>query len=300
MAKHKAKTSKSQRDRSNILIAKKLKAAGIISKRANLHSGKYISKGVLQKVRQYQSAAEFNYKAIKVSKAMARDAKAKGFQVVGGNKIIGPNSKRFTTRLKKGELTGVRPVKGGMMEEVILPMSVTDMQSLHNLLASGIDNLKMSDEQFAFRYHGNESYRAFLNTQQLLDYMRHYKGLTDLSASRKPEDLQEEFEGFSIFRLHESAVPKNLRTVRQREEDRKLMRREAMRSGVWVGKPNRKSKTRSERAANMHPDRAARFLQGLADKDKARRTKIMSDPFKAAQYKEAAKKRAKLSREKKG
>lgn len=300
MGKHTRKIYAPQREKANILIAKKLKAAGILSKRANLHSGKFISKEVLAKVKAYKYAAEFNYTTIKVSKDLANKAKASGFQVIAGNKIIGPKSKKFKNRLLAGELTGVRPVKGGMMEEVILPMSVVDMHSLHAQLQSGIDNLKMPNEQFAFRYHGNESYRAFLNTKQLLEYLRHYQGLTNLSSSRKPEDLREEFEAFVIFRLHPESVPQNIRSVRQRQEDNQLMRREAMRSGVWLEKNNKRSKSRAEKLTGMHPDRASRQRKVWADQDRKKREKVMSDPIKAANLKEAARQRAIKSRKNKG
>ena len=296
MAKNSRKPSAAQRDKSNIERAKILKKAGILSKQAKLHSGSYISKEVLRKVRQYQSSADLGYKAVKVSKATAQAAKERGYQVVAGNKIIGPATPTFRNRLKKGELTGVRPVKGGMMEEVILPHSVYDMRSLAEQLESGIDTLKMPNEQFAFKYHGNESYRAFMNSQQLLDYLRHYKGLSYMNGSQKPEDLQEEFEALTIFRMHPNDVTKNIRGPQRRVQDRKRERMQAIKDGTYVAKPH-KGKSRAERLAAMHPMRQRKFLEREAARDRARRDAIAADPAKAKAYKEAAKARAKRSRD---
>jgi hypothetical protein len=297
VAKNRRKISAAQRDKSNIETAKILKKAGIISKQAKLHSGSYISPGVLRKVREHQAAANLGYKAVKVSKATAQAAKERGYQVIAGNKIIGPSSQQFRNRLKKGELTGVRPVKGGFMEEVTLPYNVYDMRSLMEQLGEGIDTLKMPDEQFAFKYHGNESYRAFMNSKQLLDYLQHYKSFVGVE-SVKPEDLQEEFEAFTIFRLHPNAVDLNIRGPRRRREDRKRERKEAIERGEYVGVP-RKRKSRADKAAAMHPNAAKRYLAKMAKKDQARREKIAADPKAAAEYKRKARARAQKSRDNK-
>lgn len=195
MAKSKRNVSAAQRDKTNIARAKYLKKVGILSKLTKLHGGKYISKAVLRKVRQLEAAADYGYKPVKVSKELASAAKAKGFQVVQGNKIIGPPSYKFRKRLKEGQLTGVRPVKGGMLEEVILPHTITDIQKFLNN-ADDIDNLKLDDEVFAFKYKGFMSYRAFVSTKDMLEYLRYYQGLFN------PESEDEEFENFVLLRLH--------------------------------------------------------------------------------------------------
>lgn len=295
VAKNKRKASAAQRDKTNILIAKKLKEAGIISKQAKLHSGRYISKEVLRKVREYEASARLGYRAVPVTKEIAKAAKERGFQVVAGNKIIGPNSPTFRNRLKSGIITGVRPVKGGMMEEVILPHSIMDMAGLVEQLENGIDTLKLPEEQFAFRFYGNESYRAFMDTKDLLQYLRTYKGIFDLTGSVKPEDLQEQFQNFTIFRLHPAAIELNIRGTRQRRIDRQKERMEKIKRGEYVTR--RTGKTRAEKLAAMHPNRAAKYLEKSAARDRARREKLAADPAALAEYRAKAKARAKKSRD---
>lgn len=268
MSKNKRKIGTAQRDKYNISVAKKLKQAGIISKQAKLHSGKYISRGVLAKVREYEAAANLGYRAVTVTKEIARAAKERGYQVVAGNKIIGPNSNTFRARLKGGTITGVRPVKGGMMEEVSLPHNVMDMQSLVAQLQDGIDTLKMPEEHFAFKYHGNESYRTFMSSHELIEYMMHYRNIFDKTGSLKAEDLQEEFAEFKIFRLHPSSIRQNIPgpTFRRKRAEKK--RREAIARGEAVPK---RGKTWAERMASMTQGEREYYRQQRNKADKRRR-----------------------------
>lgn len=294
MAKSKRKISSTQRDKYWINRAKELKKAGIISARANLHSGRYISAGVLKKAREYEASAHLGYKAYSAPKAIVKAARERGFITVGGTKIVGPKTPTFAKRVSSGELTGVRPIKGGMMEEVVMPHTVYDMRSLVEQLKEGIDTLKLPSEQFAIKYKGYESYRAFMNTQQLLDYLQHYRGF-EQASSLKPEEMAEEFQNLSILRIHPADVERLIRSPMQRKEDRKIDRMERIARGEYVGTKTRKSKSRLEKAALMRPWQAERYLAKMAAKDKAKREK-MSDADRAA-YKERARMRAKKSRD---
>jgi hypothetical protein len=288
VAKYKRKISSTQRDKNLIYAAKQLKKAGILSKQTKLHGGRYISKEVVRKVKEFQHAADLGYKAVKVPKKLAEAAKARGWQTVGGNKVIGPTTATFRNRLKRGELTGVRPVKGGMMEEVELPHTVYDMRTLVEQLKEGIDSLKLPEEYFAFKYQGNESYRVFPNTKELLDYMLHYKADSNIyQAMAKPENNQEEFANFSIVRLHGN--------------DQYLMRgptqrkRERLAAGIKPQRRTRKSK--AEYLATLPRDRADYIRAQMAKKDRKKREKRMANPAEYEAYKEAARKRAQASRE---
>lgn len=294
MAKSKRKISAAQQDKTNIAIAKKLKKAGIISKQAKLNQGRFISAGVLRKVRVFQDSADLNYRAAKVPKALAQAAKERGFQVVQGNRIIGPNTPQFRARLNKGELTGVRPVKGGMMEEVILPYNVYDMRTLIDQLQDGIDSLKMPDEQFAFKYFGNESYRAFLNTKQMLDYLQHYKAINGVIQNEiRPEEVQEQFEAFTIFRLHPNDIRRFIRGPERRKKDKK-----ANASGRSTGQVVRRT-TRQRRLEELSNRNLAAMRKKEAKKTKAYRQALQSDPIKLAEYRAKAAARAKASRDSK-
>ena len=276
MGKNKRRIASAQRDKIAIQVAKELKKAGILSKQANLHSGKYISRSVLAKVKEYRAAADLGYKAVTVSKATAKAAKERGYQVVQGNRIIGPATPQFRNRLKAGALTGVKPVRGGLMEEVTLPHTVMDMHSLVAQLEDGIDTLKLSDEYFAFKYKGAESYRAFPTTEALLEYLKHYKGIFSPNGSLKAEDLQEEFDALTIFRLHRHDIRANIRGPGRRPKT----------------VSSRPRKSLGEKLANMHPDRAERIRKKMAAKSAAQRAARAADPVALEKYKEKARTRA--------
>lgn len=230
--------------------------------------------------------ANLNYKAIKVSRKVAKAAKERGFEVVRGNYIIGPNERTFKKRLQEGQLTGVKPVKGGYMEEVVLPHTVFDMRSLVAQLEEGIDTLKLDNEQFAFKFYGHESYRAFMNTEQLLNYLRSYKSMFDVGGSMKAEDLTEEFENLVILRLH-------------RNDTRRLIPSKDLRKKQRRGRPNATGRSGSnrrslaEKLAQIHPAEANRIRKKRAEKARLQREEMRTkDPVGYKAYKEAARKRA--------
>ena len=63
------------------------------------------AKELLRKVKEYENIARLGYKAIPVSKSTAQAAKERGSTVVQGNRIIGPATNTFRSRLKKGLIT---------------------------------------------------------------------------------------------------------------------------------------------------------------------------------------------------
>ena len=201
MAKSKARISQAQRDKIVIETAKILKSKGLLSKQANLHSGRFVSRGVLKRVKELQHVAALDYIGVKVPAKTIKAAKERGYMISNG-RVIGPKSTRFRNRINKGELTGIKPVRGGFMEEVTLPHTVMDMYGLVDQLETGIDTFKLDNEHFAFRYKGAESFRGFRDTEDLLSYLKHYKAIFAPGGSLKAEDLQEEFDALTIFRLH--------------------------------------------------------------------------------------------------
>lgn len=289
MAKTKRKIYKTQRDKNAIAIAKELKRSGILSKQVNLHGGKYISRDVLKKVREYQDYARLNYGTVKVPKNIAEAAKQRGYKVVQGNRIVGPKTERFRRRLKSGKVTGVKPVKGGYMEEVTLPHTIYDMASL--IEQGDIDTLKMPHEYFAFKYKGNESYRVFQNTELMLDYIRGYKSVAAAIDSDRPEDLQEEFENFTIFRLHSADIRNAIPSAKERRRRAAERRAERIRNGEYVV---RKSKTSwTEKLDNMTDYRANKLREAKRKAAKKYRDSL-SDRAKE-ELKRKARERAKQS-----
>lgn len=292
MAKNRRKPSAAQRNKEVIESAKVLKKAGILSPKTNLHSGRYVSRGVLKKVIEYQHAAALDYTSIKVPRRVAQEAKERGYQVVQGNRIIGPKDTDFKKRIARGEITGVKPVRGGMMEEVILPYGVMDMYALVEKLESGIDDLKLPGEQFAFKFFGYESYRAFRDSDDLLEYLKHYKSIFSPNGSLKAEDLQEEFDALTLFRLHPSDIDLNIRGPSRRRADKRRAHSENIRT--QQDRRYRK-RTLAEKIDAMEPARAARMRKKLAAKQAEKREARNKDPKRYELEKAKARERAKRS-----
>jgi hypothetical protein len=290
MAKRKPSIRPSQRDKSVIEAAKLLKKAGILSKQTKLHSGKYVSRGVLAKVRQFQHVAALDYIGVKVDKKTLQAAKERGYQVANG-RVIGPKNTEFKKRISSGVVTGIKPVKGGFMEEVILPHTVMDMYALVEQLETGIDTYKMPHEQFAFKFYGVESRRAFRDSAHLLEWLKHYKSIFSPNGSLKAEDLQEEFDALTIFRLHPNDVSYNIRSGALREKQRK----EKIARGEGRTYQRR---SLSEKLADMDENRAKRIRARMAKRSQEQREKRAADPAKYEEYKAKARERAARSYDK--
>lgn len=262
-------------------MAKILKERGIISKQAKLHGGHFISRGVLNKVREYENAARLGYKAVPVSRAVARAAQERGYQVVQGNRIIGPSTPQFRNRLKSGLLTGVKPVKGGYMEEVTLPHNVYDMRTLVEQLQSGIDTLKMPDEQFAFKYKGHESYRAFMNSEDMLEKLMQYKPIIGALSG---ETLEDEFQNLVIFRLHRNDI------------SRVMISEKARKAAARKRNPRkRKNSKLLDRVAVAQVNRDAILAERAKNKAARKLDNIRNDPVRFEKYKALRRKTAKES-----
>ena len=289
MANHKRKIYSTQRNKLAIQVAKYLKEKGIISKQAKLHGGKYISREVLAKVHKYQDAAALGYTTVKVSKATAKAAKDRGFQVVRGNRIIGPATPTFRNRLKAGQMTGIRPVKGGYLEEVELPHTIYDFATL--IEHGDIDSLKLPNEYFAFTYNGGESKATFGSTKQLIDYIMGYKSVQrDLEQSQRPEDRQEAFEKFVIMRLHPNDVRLLIPNAETRYRRAMAKRAQMIRDGQIT---KRRGRSWADKLENMSPRQAARVREKKRLAAEKYREKMSKVDLKA--YKEKGRERARQS-----
>lgn len=233
--------------------------------------------------------AALDYIGVKANKAIIKAAKERGY-MIANNRVIGPKATSFRNRISKGELTGIKPVKGGFMEEVILPHTVMDMYALVEQLETGIDSFKLPTEQFAFKFFGAESYRAFRDSADLLEYLKHYKSIFTPSGSPKTEDLQDEFDALTIFRLHPADIGHSIRGRDTRDKQKK----EARSRGEGR---SYKGRTMAEKLDAMHPDRAARMRKRFADRQAEKRAKLLADPVAAKEYREKARVRAKASYE---
>lgn len=280
------KPSAAQRNPEIVAIAKQLKKAGILSKQTKLHGGKYVSKEVAKRALEFQTAARFGYVAVPVKKELAEQARAQGFQVVRGNRVIVPPRSEVRAHLKKGELAGVVPLPGGYMEIVQLPHDLYSIRQLFNLLQSGdLDKLKAPDEYFAFQLMGHMSHDVFQNSRELFDRIKHYKIIAD--AEDNPEYAQDLFQSFQITRLVVDDVGKFIPTVEERKKTRKRNAR--------TKRGDDGESYYQVRMKKLHPQRKQRYKKRKVKEQKEYRDSL--SPEKKEIYKQKARERAKKSYE---
>lgn len=238
MAKSKRKPSTAQRSKVTIEHAKYLKKHGFISSKANLHSGRFVSPGVLRKVREYEFAVEQKLVAVKVPRKTREAAKSEGYLMVG-SKVIAPNDRKFINRLKSGITSGIQPVPGGAMYKVALPVDITDLPAFFAFVNSGaLDSYKLPGEEFAFSFHGHQSYRAYGDTQEFLDDFKKYETVIRAFGPGHVNSLTTEYRGLELYRLQAGDYyPLTMKQRREGARQRAKERRAALTSQDRRGKP---------------------------------------------------------------
>lgn len=201
MARRKRSPSAAQRDKEKIAAAKYLKAQGLLSKRTKLHGGKFISRGVLNRVNSMEWIAKNNYKALKVSRQIREEAIARGVQVEHGRLIV-PKGIRAEQRIKAGAIPGLIPVPGGQMLTVHLPYR--NMMEFARALRSGeVDKLKLPQEAFNFTVFGHFSRysNGFKSGKELADYLERYEPFTNPKTNEGLDASRNEVGVFGLYRM---------------------------------------------------------------------------------------------------
>jgi hypothetical protein len=276
VAKRTRKVYSTQRDKSVIETAKYLKRVGALSPKANLHSGKYVSRNVLKKVRELRFVESANYTTIKVSKAVAQRDKELGYTVLRGNRVVAPKQdRRYREALKRGEPAGVIPLRQGVMEVVPLPH---DAFSIRQMLEhpEEFDRLKNPNEVFGTRFFGNMGYNTFPNTETARrEWDKYLVKLAAWERSRKFRDDAEEVEAFVVVRMR----PEDTRAfIANREERERARRGEKVRRS---GKSRRKVVPRAEmlkakqtRLREYDRERKRLARQNMSDAERARQSEL--------------------------
>lgn len=198
MRKRTRKPTASQRDKSSIATAKHLKATGVLSKQTKLHGGRYVSRGVLKRVREHGWIIQNNQKAVKVSRDLLERAKEQGLHTVG-NRIVVPKDRVSTKRLEQKILTGVKYIPGGQLQEVHLPFD-TMSEFLVALQSGKLDRMKESREMFAFRYFKGMS-NGFRDSKHLLEWLIKYDSITNPLTGDLLSNLDQQYSNFTLYKL---------------------------------------------------------------------------------------------------
>lgn len=204
-------------------------------------------------------------------------AREEGYQVSNGRVIV-PRDHQFIQRVKRGELAGIKPIKGGFMSQVMLPYNASNYDELlHLLRTENLDDLKLPNERFAFKVGGTEgspmgmSYRSFGNGKEIARYLEHYK----------PDVF---ITGLKFFRMHPEDENQFILSVEARKHYKRNHRTQQDRRSGSKGQYAR----RMERLEMLNPKKAAK----VRAENNARQREMYREKKKDPAYMEAARKRA--------
>lgn len=208
--------------------AAQLKRLGILSNRVNARSN--ISRSTKTKINKFRGVLEGREIAVKAPKEIRQKYTEKGVLEERGSFLIAPKQfKNQKGRIQRGLVQITRPLKVGQEEYVILPFNAADMPELVRRLKEdeSLDGLKQWNEFFSFRLEGWNAHAAFINMEELGDYIEtRYQHLFKPDASQKAV----KFFTFQRFRTkhnripeenpHESREPKTAYPRKDRKDER--------------------------------------------------------------------------------
>jgi hypothetical protein len=258
--------SAAQSAKENIKTAKVLVKKGLLSKQVNLHDDKYISKRVLKKVRQYSNYTSKDFVAVKVSKAKLAIAKANNY-VVGNGRIVVPKGKRVQRAIIEGLDAGIIPLKRGYMEEIIIPIDVSDLADFERFVLEELPNKIEPGEAFAFKFYGNFSHKPLRDAKELWDYFQHYKSIfNDDPRTQDPSYLKEQFENLVIIRAHQAEINDVIPSLKERQKANAERRGKV----TFKQKYSRMSEERKEKYREKQRLAKAKYRAGLTPDEKAK------------------------------
>lgn len=295
MAKSKRKVLNTQRDKTAIETAKYLKSIGALSKQAKLHGGKYVSRSVLKKTREFGYLRDANFTTIKAPKRIVQKAKEEGLLVIN-NRIVAPKGdQRFASRVRRGIPMGIAPVPGGHIERVVLPYS--DLWELMAAAEKGeLDQYKLPGENFAFSLYGNQSYQPFRDSRHFYEYLKRYDGIFNQQTGEiLAKYATDNFRGLEVFRMVPGSwSPPGMTERRQAKRDRARQRAETQdrryaerRAKKWIAPATRERLAREDaekkrnQYAKLKSEGSAAYQAKLEKgRERARRSYLNRKPKK--------------------
>ena len=270
-----------------------LKKKGLLDKKYDARSVTP-TKYLLGEIKRMAPVLKGEAQSVKVSKDAAQRYKAQGYDVKGGRVIV-PVLKNEKAYSRGGKLFVKVTGSNGHYTRVDLGFDKRNLNKWAEQLEKAQLNLKR-DEVLAFQFGGHNSYRAFEDledqtaAEQMIEYLSRYDSF--LEAMSAGEAAQEGLiEGIVIFRITRN---KDGRVIRPPENEH-IKARDAAREE----RRKEMSRRRYDRfLSNMSAEQERRYLDEKATAERDRRARMRrSDADGIEKYKEAAKARAKKSRE---
>lgn len=265
-----------------------LKRKGLLDKSIDARSitpSKYLK----SQVKRFRNVLRGEAAPVKVSKATAKQLKARGFDIKNGRAVV-PHLPGEKVRMARGSFKVVTPTRdGGKIEKLDLALDPDD-------IVQWIDDLRNNrmrvgdDEELMFQMRGYNSLRGFGKIgrggkspqEQMADYLEGYK-IVQSTADGRTDD-QETIDSIVIFKVKRGNRPSPNPGVEYRDEETRRRYRDRAR------------RSRELRLGRMSDKSYDEYTRERAENEKKRRASMTDEERKA--YKEKAKARAKASRDK--
>jgi hypothetical protein len=265
----------------------KLKKFGLTSKKTNPRK-QTPTKWFKAQIKKYNDVLQGKAKVVTINKSQKSKLKEAQYRTTR-NKAIIPAAKNETVRMTKQGYNITRHNKGGNIKTERIFMNESDLLShLENIRNTNKYRNLPKDKFLSFRFFGNNSSAVFRGSEKgvaidlLMDFFERYEAVAKVYQSGKPEDAQELIRNFEIVTLKrddlvfwsdERAENKGFRRSHQNNERRNKWLRE------------------------RYKERDVYQIDAKLKRDKEYRARVKKDPQAEAEYKQAAKDRAKKSRQ---
>jgi hypothetical protein len=261
------------------LISGKTASGQKIDARTALPGWKIKGKRLDTLVRKYDDVVSGKATAIVVPPKDLKQFRKAGFETTQGRVLV-PHTKLETARLSHGQVS-IKSKSG--IERVQIPVEFHNLnQYLIDIQknASLIDAMKKRNEYFGIRFYGGQRARFYSNIDMLIDDLRHYEDIKNLTKGAKAKQL-EVYQNIEIIKMTKPAA---LRIEDEIHSRKKVMSAAYNRKHAKRVYERRKKKGR----AAMDQYRARK-----TDNERERRQRIKRNPAQYAHLKKVDRLRSK-------
>jgi hypothetical protein len=211
-----------------------LKKKGVVPKSVDARS-QTITRHYKDQIKKNLAIIEGRETAVKLSAEKVKEYKAGGHRTVGKNRVVVQKHQGEQVHVSHGEVYVTRALKNGDIQRVILPVSFDRLSYwLDGAPDPYLDTLKNNNEQFAFRYFGNNSVSTYNSFEQLRRHMDHYKSFTG-AIEKGPQAEQKVLQHIEVVRIKMS--PTKWEDLASRGDKEKRKRRRAYHKARIEGLP---------------------------------------------------------------
>lgn len=198
-----------------------LKKKGVVPKSVDARSQK-ITRHYKEQIKKNLAIIEGRETTVKLNPEKLQEYKQGGHRAVGKNRVVIQKHEGEKVHVSHGEVYVTRALRNGEIQRVVLPVSFDRLS--HWIDGNDdpyLEALKNNNEQFAFRYFGNNSVSTFNTFETMRRQFEHYKSFT--GAIGQPNKEQQILQHLEVVRIKMS--PTKWEDIASRADKEKRKRR---------------------------------------------------------------------------